>query len=44
MNLTEIKASEYDKFVGLLTPIQKDQLVGQAIRTQQLFKPCLRWQ
>ena len=41
MNLTELKASEYDKYVGLLTPIQKDQLVGRQYAPNSYFNPVL---
>jgi hypothetical protein len=41
MNLSELEASDYDKFVGLLTPIQKDQLVGRQYAPNSYFNPVL---
>jgi hypothetical protein len=41
MNLTELEASDYDKFVGLLTPTQKDQLAGSQYAPNSYFNPVL---
>ena len=39
MKLTDITQAEYPNYVGLLTEVQKDELVGQLYTEDSYFKP-----
>jgi hypothetical protein len=39
MKLTDIQQSEYPNYVGLLTEVQKDELVGQQYTDDSYFNP-----
>ena len=39
MKLTDIKQAEWTTYVGLLTEIQKDELVGQMYAPDSFFNP-----
>ena len=39
MKLTDITRAEYTTYVGLLTEIQKDELVGQEYAPDSFFNP-----
>jgi hypothetical protein len=39
MKLTDIKQAEYPNYVGLLTEVQKDELVGQQYTDDSYFNP-----
>ena len=39
MKLTEITQAEYPNYVGLLTEVQKDELVGQQYTDDSYFNP-----
>lgn len=39
MKLTDLKQAEYTTYVGLLTEIQKDELVGQMYAPDSYFNP-----
>ena len=39
MKLTDIKQAEWTTYVGLLTEIQKDELVGQMYAPDSYFNP-----
>lgn len=39
MKLTDIKQAEYPNYVGLLTEVQKDKLVGQLYTDDSYFNP-----
>ena len=39
MKLTDIKQAEYPNYVGLLTEVQKDELVGQLYTDDSYFNP-----
>ena len=39
MKLTDIKQAEYPNYVGLLTEVQKDELVGQLYTEDSYFNP-----
>jgi hypothetical protein len=39
MKLTDIQQSEYPNYVGLLTEVQKDKLVGQQYTDDSYFNP-----
>ena len=39
MKLTDIKLAEYSNYVGLLTEVQKDELVGQLYTDDSYFNP-----
>jgi len=39
MKLTDITQAEYPKYVGLLTEVEKDELVGQQYTEDSYFNP-----
>ena len=39
MKLTDITQAEYPNYVGLLTEVQKDELVGQQYTADSYFNP-----
>ncbi len=39
MKLTDIKSSQWSTYVGLLTEVQKDELVGQQYTADSYFNP-----
>jgi hypothetical protein len=41
MKLTDITRAEYTTYVGLLTEIQKDELVGQMYAPDSYFNPIM---
>jgi hypothetical protein len=41
MKLTDIKQAEYPNYVGLLTEVQKDELVGQQYTEDSFFNPII---